>query len=131
MDPHGTIYPSAEPSPEDKARLDGYLRGQAVQQRLVALGDYYERLAGIAAAESPSTKTLSGPDVAAISAAERLEHQLFTAEEVRKIAWEVAFPGRVGLMMDVLREHGISAESPSQPVPQPPTPAPQPPPPGA
>ena len=54
MDPHGNIYPSPEPSPEDKARLDGYLRGKAEQQRLAALGDYrpeYEKLAGIAAEE--------------------------------------------------------------------------------
>ena len=88
-----------------------------------------------------STKTLSGPDVAAIargesivepvSAAERLEHQLFTADEVREIAFQVAASARRGWVATVLREHGISAESPSQPVPQPPTPAPQPPPPGA
>ena len=53
--------------------------------------------------------------------AERLEHQLFTAEEVRKIAFEVceapfdlSDDGRLGWMNEVLREYGISAWSPSQ-----------------
>ena len=68
MDPHGNIYRSAEPSPEDKARFDGYLQGRAeegekhiaalksARSAWAALGDYraeYERIAGIAA-ESPS-----------------------------------------------------------------------------
>jgi hypothetical protein len=60
VDPHGNIYRSAEPSPEDKARFDGYLRAKAEEgerrRAIAALGDYQaedERLAGISA-ESPS-----------------------------------------------------------------------------
>ena len=46
----------------------------------------------------------------------------FTAEEVREIAFRIAFPGRCNMLHTVLREYGIAAR-PSQPVPQPPTPA--------
>jgi len=38
---------------------------------------------------------------------------MFTAEEVRQIVFQVANPGRLEWTNTVLREHGISAESPT------------------
>ena len=36
MDSHGNIYSARDVSPEDRARLDGYLRGREEQQLISA-----------------------------------------------------------------------------------------------
>jgi hypothetical protein len=55
--PHRNIYLSAEPSPEDEARLDGYIRGKAEEhekRRLAALAEPTGVAGPSFTAESPS-----------------------------------------------------------------------------